>query len=279
MTLDNRIINAEETLSNDILKVQDEFYKQLVLILSEFSNKNKLDYTDNQLARLKKAIDDAFKKTNYEKYAKAYLALYDDVLQDNVEFYKNNKILVENYILKNEYLSELRRQAIDALLNADSIRETFKKPVENLMRIDIIRGISFKDAAENLKGKLGELEGRVKTIVKDSLLQYDGAIGNEVRKEYGLKKMVYRNSLVEGSRPFCIHMKTQRYWTEEELKAALNEYCPDGTPSEKSITITTINGDKKTMKKGSGMIEGTNFENFSLYRGGYGCRHLVGWLF
>jgi hypothetical protein len=278
MTLDDRILKAEETLSNDILKVREQFYSQLILILQEFSTKNKLDYTDNQLAKLKTAIDKAFNKTSYEKYVNNYLSLYDEVIKDNIDFYKANKILTENYIINNEYLTELRRQAVDGLLSADAIREQFKKPIENLMRIDIIRGISYQEAAEKLQGKLGDMEGRVKTIVKDSLLQYDGAIGNEVRKEFNLKKFIYRNALVEASRPFCIHMKKQKVWTIEELQEVLDEYCPDGIPSESKIEITTISGDRKKMSKGSGMIKGTNVVNFGQYRGGYGCGHLVGWI-
>ena len=191
--------------------------------------------------------------------------------------FRSNKLSVENYLIKNKYLTELKNQAIENLKSSGTIYQEITKPVEQVMRLSIIRGISYQDAKDQLSGNLGKLESYVKTITKDTLNTYDGAINNEIKERYKLETMIYVGSLIETSRPICLHLKEKSRWTKDELKSVLDEYCPNGVPSEKTIMIQQ--GDKEVrMKKGSGMIEGTNVDNFTVNRGGYGCRHLARWI-
>jgi hypothetical protein len=275
--LDKTIFDAENDLDKGILQVKEQFQKILNDVLSEFSNKNKLEYSEAQLLKLKKAIDDAFSKTKYENVVDKYLSIFDTILNDNIDFYNKNKLSVENYLIKNKYLTELKNQAIENLKSSGTIYQEITKPVEQVMRLSIIRGISYQDAKDQLSGNLGKLESYVKTITKDTLNTYDGAINNEIKERYKLETMIYVGSLIETSRPICLHLKEKSRWTKDELKNVLDEYCPNGVPSEKTIMVQQ--GDKEVrMKKGSGMIEGTDVDNFTINRGGYGCRHLVRWV-
>ncbi len=283
-SLDKTILDSEETLSERLKTFQKEFYGILTTELSKFSNKGKLEPSDAQLAKLKKAIDDSFSKTKYKKYVEAYLSTFDLVDADNAKFYLENKLRIENYIINNDVLNELRRQTTENMLSKGMIDERLLKPIENLLRIDIIRGLSYQDAEETLKKYLvkpkdeeSPFGNHIKNITRDALSQYDGALNNEVRKEYKLETMIYIGSLIETSRPFCIHMRdTQKRYTKEEVEKILDEYIPNGIPSTAPVTLE-VNGKPKRTTKGSGMIEFTDINNLTINRGGYGCRHLIRW--
>jgi hypothetical protein len=101
-----------------------------------------------------------------------------------------------------------------------------------------------------------------------------------VRVAYELKDIIYVGNTIENTRPICAHLRDtlKGRITGEQLKQTLAEYCPNGIPSKKKITYTTVKGDEHTARKGSGMIEGTRYDNFAQLRGGYGCRHEAIWV-
>jgi hypothetical protein len=109
----------------------------------------------------------------------------------------------------------------------------------------------------------------------DSLSQYDGAMNKMIADVYEFDNFIYVSNTIETSRPFCIHMRDDLggRFSKDQLKIALNEYCPAGDPSDQTIEYKTHSGEVKRGKKGSGMIKGTTVENFVQLRGGYGCRH------
>ena len=109
-----------------------------------------------------------------------------------------------------------------------------------------------------------ELTRYVRQVATDALFQYDGALNEDIKKEFGFTKFRYLGSLVEDSRPFCEHMKSLGGVIDiEQLKIALDDFCPNGEPKK---------------GKGDGMIKGTTVANFSINRGGYNCGHRVRWV-
>ena len=60
--LDKTILDAEVSLQDNIKLFEKEFYGILSAELSKFSNKNVLEPSDEQLAKLKQSIDYAFSK-------------------------------------------------------------------------------------------------------------------------------------------------------------------------------------------------------------------------
>jgi hypothetical protein len=119
-------------------------------------------------------------------------------------------------------------------------------------------------------------------VAKDAIMQYDGLIQEELRQKFKPTSGRYIGSLIEDSRPFCDHMKDKfanRPVSITQLQTALDEFCPNGQPSQSKITFETVNGETKSQAKGSGMIQGTNIQNFPSLRGGYNCRHEWKWIF
>ena len=59
-----------------------------------------------------------------------------------------------------------------------------------------------------------------------------------------------------------------------ELQNDLDEYCPNGIPSDDKITI-----DGKQYKKGAGMMKLTTVKTFPLFKGGAenNCHHKWRW--
>ena len=151
------------------------------------------------------------------------------------------------------------------------------QPIADIIRRDVITGISFESATEAIleaitKKKLG-LAQWAGQIALDALMQADGITQNEVRKEFNLEYIRYVGALKLTSRPLCVHLiraKPQPVYRLEELDAILQEFAPNGVPSQETTPETA---DGKEQKKGNGIIYGTDMENFLVYRGGYRCEH------
>jgi hypothetical protein len=91
----------------------------------------------------------------------------------------------------------------------------------------------------------------VKQISRDALGQFDGQINAIIAEEFGLDAFRYVGSLIDDSRPQCVRWVGKRILEKSEMP--------------EQIAWANNNG--------SGMIPGTNPDNFLVFRGGYNCRH------
>ena len=246
----------------------------------EAGGKLKLD--KRKLAALQSKVDKVIKSSKYQANIEKYLKKYDLIDKLNTEWYKDNKLRIDRVIADSEILKEIKLQTFDNLLSNEAIEVNLVKPIVQQLRKDIILGSTYETAKQNLQTLVvdNELINRYAgQIATDALNQYDGELNNQVREKFKLTKFYYIGSEIETSRPVCRHMKDKKEWTLDELKVVLDEYCPNGIPSEKTEVIETTdakgNRVKRSVKKGSGMIEGTNVNNFGMLRGGYQCRHRV----
>jgi len=115
-----------------------------------------------------------------------------------------------------------------------------------------------------VKGTGDVLPRYVNQVSLDTLSQIHGALQSEIQIKYKPTKGRWIGSEIETTRPFCKHMKTlTNPISRETLQGVLNKYIPDGKPKQLI---------------GSGMIEGTNIDNFAINRGGYNCGHLWVWI-
>jgi len=142
---------------------------------------------------------------------------------------------------------------------------------------------TYQETADLLKRQLVDkplLIRHVDQVAFDALRQYNGAINDEVRKTYNLKHFFYIGSEIETTRPVCDHIRDNYKGaiSIDQLKVILDEFCPNGIPSDVSITYETVNGVKRTAKKGAGMYDGTTVDNFCQNCGGNRCRHEVKWV-
>ena len=275
----------EENLDNIAERIGLDFKKILPLlnnILVEFVDKGQLTPDTIKLASLDSKILEAIQLSGYGASVDSLLESMMELQGINEKFYqKAEKLSVYDAIQDSERLNNHVKNIIESL-KGQGASENILKPIENLIRQQILLRRPYTETVDLLRIELSEestISRYVKQIATDGLSQYDGIINDEVRVKYGLDKFYYIGSLIETSRPICDHIRDnfKGIIYISDLEKVLDEFCPNGIPSNEKITFITVNEEKRTMKKGSGMIKGTNSANFSTYRGGYGCRHEVKW--
>lgn len=273
----------EVALIKDLDKVNKKLYDILLREVAKLTKGGKLTAENKALlSQLEGIIREALKESGYTKAMDSYFAGFPAVLQWTEDYYQKQGISLTPMLGDAKTYNEIQEKVINDLRGAGANKEIIK-PLADLIRQGAFLGSSFQDAADSLKNVLIEknLPTRyVEQITKGALMMYDGAIQDEIKVRTKATHFYYVASIIETSRPFCVHMK-DKYGSGKisfkELEKDLNEYCPAGLPSQDVITYTTVSGEKKTAKKGSGMMENTFTYNFAKNAGGheYGCRHRV----
>lgn len=256
-------------------------YKRLLKFLASNSIGGKVSITNEDLAQLEDLIYDEIKQSNYEENIQNYLRLLTSL---------------ENAISEQQFkINRIRAQSIKDLWRGDDLRVKLQDKIvydlgQGGMKDYFVKGLSkiVKDAnffnltTDDAMDKLSKVliddeytNRYLRVTVNDALSQYQGAMNDAVAVAYGFEDILYIGNPIETTRPVCAHLgiTLKGKITKEQLLATLKEYCPNGVPSESKITYTTVSGETHTKKKGSGIIEGTRYDNFRQLRGGYGCRH------
>lgn len=280
------IIDKGDNLLQSVSGLDKTLFKTLITFLSRNTVGGKIRITPEDLAVLEDLIYADIKDSDYEetmaKYLELLTALENSISQEQAS--RNDlKVSTVNELWR---ANNLRNTLVDKIvydLGAGGIREYYVKGLSQAVREADYFNLTIEDAVGRLQKVLIDesyTQSYLKNVAMDSLAQFDGAINDTVREAYGFDNLIYVTNTIETSRPFCIHLRDELKGklTSEQLKQALNEYCPDGIPSQVKTQYTTHSGEVKTGKKGSGMIEGTRFDNFSQLRGGYGCRHRAIWV-
>jgi len=160
---------------------------------------------------------------------------------------------------------ELFVQGLTNDLNAAFSSEVMQ-PIRTAIAYNIRAGATTSQTTAFLDGLLLKKPGQeyakmaryTTQIVNDAVLGYDGAIMQRFADEYGVNEWRYTGTLINDSRPFCVHCVRDLGGKipDKDLDKLLKKYLSSKTLSQ-------------------GMRPGTNRNNFATYRGGYRCRHRV----
>lgn len=229
-------------------RVQDRTYVQRSTMLA------------NAINKLKKDIATFIAKNDkYNAQLKNYMVKFDQIEELNYKVHKtlngvNNKELIKA-------AGPQKKELIDTItdsLKGQGVDVNFIAPLKKTMYNNLLLGVPQSEAKSWLKSyiigegdKLGHLERYADQVTRDALNQYDGTINNMVRQQFDFNAIRYVGSLVRDSRPQCERWVNMGYIPISELDAEINW----------------------AYNYGSGMIPGTNKDNFEVYRGGYNCRH------
>ena len=270
---------ADIELAKELTTIENRLINRLLMDLNLLAVNNNLVFAPDYYATLEDKIVNYMRELGYVDKVNAYLSNYDAIDELAKDFYSRQRLLLENEAIRNPLNEQLRKSTIEAL-RGQGVAADFVKPLADILRVQALQGLTITQATEQLKARLEkpELVRYAGQVTQDAIMQYDGALNENIAKTYGLKEFIYFSSIIETSRPFCTHMKDKygsRPIKQDEIKAVLDEYCPNGVPSDVPITYTTVNNVEKTAKKGSGMIEGTTVGNFAILKGGHRCRHEV----
>lgn len=260
-------------------KYSEELLKKLVKYLSEFDKKdgNLNSSQFDLILGVDKFIRSAVFDTKLDSKIKNYLSTFDEatgkILSINEEF--ANRIINVN---TDRLLNDNKKFALNNLKGIGF--ENVTKIIQDILYKGISNNSSVQAVENQLRNTILPSEGvdllsrHFGQVAQDSLYQYQGEVNQKVIETYNFKAFRYVPlTEVKDTRPICDHIIDKGGLIGfDELKTILNEYCPNGNPSKERTTIK-IRNEEKTMAKGSGMIQGTNLNNFVMNRGGYRCRH------
>lgn len=275
------IIEDGDKILDGLSFLDRKLYNRVVKFLIANSDRGKISISANDLAGLEDLLYDEIKKSEYEKELNKYLLLFETlagaISQQQAEI-NRLKIAEINAFWGDDSQRRAISEKVIYDLGARGMKLKFVKAVADAVRDVNYYNMDFNTAEQTIKTFLIDNEYTQRYIgqtVRDSLSQYQGAMNNRIATVYGFKRWLYVGNTIETTRPICAHLRDDLggEFTDEQLKKALQEYCPNGEPSDSKITYSTVSGKKYTKKKGSGMIKGTTFDNFPQVRGGYGCRH------
>ena len=279
MTVTSAIEKSYDAYIKDIDKVNKKLLSIIVSHISDFIVDGKFDTSLSNVAKIKTVLIDALKKSGYVKATTEYLKLVDTIKELNTKWYNKESINIsksfDNLLVKNS------ENTINNVLRGDELIRNIIEPLNKTLTSNIILKSDFKETYRNLDNIFNEkkiLPNYIENVAYDVMLEHDGTINSVVKVEHKLKYMYWIGSEIESTRPFCSHIKDKygsKAISEDQMQVELDDYCPNGIPSKKIITYTTVNGKEFTREKGSGMKLGTNIQNISQNGGGWKCRHEV----
>lgn len=212
-----------------------------------------------KIAGMNQVVAAAIQGTTYPEKVKRYMAVFPDVTDLNIDIHNRVNGLTINQL--EELLSPLQRQNVQITLNGltgAGIATEFIDPLKIGIYKNVVSGASVTDMENYLrefiisnKDRLGKFQRYVSQIARDALFQYDGVVNSLISDNISANAYYYVGGLVKDSRPQCVRWDAKGYLLKSELAREISW----------------------AYSSGSGMIPGTNPDNFTVYRGGYNCRH------
>ena len=130
---------------------------------------------------------------------------------------------------------------------------------------------SMNDLITGSGEKHGGIESHLNRYAHDLYMQYDSAYATSLAEETGMKYFVYLGGKIEDSRDFCV-AHDNKVWTTEEAKKwsewtpAKGVYPPDYKIKQK---------DKNAVPSYIASYDG--YQPL-VHRGGFNCRHHLGYI-
>jgi hypothetical protein len=257
---------AERQLLKGFSGINDTIYELIMDIVGRLDSQGgQLVINPNNTA-IASQLDDlvraAVNESGYTSNVNQYLTNFEKVSKVDAEFHASfNNLSGVSSLITN--VQELAVQQTVKNLTSQGLNKAFVEPVTDNLQSYILNGLTREEVANNLKlfvkggvnergdNVLGLLERHTSQVARDSIMQYDGTLQQNIQKEYQLNAVSYQGSLITDSRAQC------RRWVD-----AGAIFTSD---LENEIAWAYANG--------SGMIPGTTKNNFLEFRGGYNCRH------
>lgn len=210
----------------------------------------------NQVERI---ILEALQSSKYPSDVNGFLRNFENIKQFNFDVHGNVNDLTPEQL--GELINPIQRATVEQTLQGltgSGVSTNFLEPLRTGIFQNVVAGATKSDLEAYLRRFIlgnpdvdGLLSRYVKQVSRDALNQFDGQVNAKIANEFGLDAYRYVGSLIEDSRPQC------RRWV------AMQVIQKKDLPSE----IAWMNAN------GTGAIPGTSPETFSIYRGGYNCRH------
>jgi hypothetical protein len=215
---------------------------------------------------------------DYVKDVKAFVKSFNTITKLQNEYWRG----IEKNFKPTPLLKQIRIQSIQDTvkqLTESGIGTNIADKLTNQLRTNVTTGGSYADLNDQLKEQLvntetdGLLVKYSKQITTDNINQYNAQYTQAVSSDLGFDWYAYQGSDITTTRPFCDAMTDIRYFHVTEIPRLLRAegltYLNKKSGKREPVPINS-----KTNLP-SGMIAGTNAENFLVNRGGYNCGHQI----
>lgn len=242
--------------------IEKDLFNDLLVLLSSINIDNLSDLdVANIVAAIDKIYIRAINSPDFVNDTRAFLLNFDTVRKNALELHEqvsDLKYTPEFY----EALNKQQKFLVDKTLydlQQGGIKKYFVEDAKQVLLEAVSLGYSQKQIEKRLRQRLLSTPEKdsyylryATQVSRDSVNQYNGQVNQMVQDEYDLDMIGYVGSIVEDSRPFCVHVR-------KELKGKIKI-------SELPALLAKYSGS-------SGMIQNTNSKNFYIVRGGWNCRH------
>lgn len=257
------ILKKDNDFNSDWDPIEQKIYSTVKRETNKFVTEDGRILFDDKnvelISGLNGIIAKAIQETDYPGKVINYISGFDQISKFNESVHKDLNDLTTKEL--EEFINPMQRQnvqiTVDGLTGA-GINTQFVEPLKQGIYKNIVSGSTIEDLDTYLQSfiqsdpeRMGQFKKYSTQIARDALSQYDGQINARIAEEFGLDAFRYVGSLIEDSRPQC------RRWVGKEV--LLFEELPN------ELAWAYSNG--------TGMIPGTTPESFTVYRGGYNCRH------
>lgn len=265
MTRSQILDDAEALLNSGIEKDQRILYSALVDLLREIDTKGGrliLDQdTINLINQAEKEIYKALNESKYDSRVNRYLKDFDLIKYNIIK----EQSVINGINVAERALNQIQKLAIkqtENMLLGNGLDYNLVQPVRDVLIEAASTGMSRAQAEVNLRTvilgdeeRFGKLQRYVTQISRDAISQYEGLLQQKISEEFDLDCFSFEGSLIKDSRPACVKLVNE--FNGVIKKSELQEF----------INWAYANS--------TGMIPGTNPNNWPSLRNGYNCRHTV----
>lgn len=269
------IDGSVNTFNSSIPKVQRDILKEVELLVKKLDLKSDNVQASAKnlriIGELKGKINKILRSPEYKGLVKEFAKSFSEISKLQNEYFRS----IEKEFKPPKLLGELQAQSTDAALRSlieGGVEVNIGSKIVEILRQNITGGAKYTDMVERLREYLtttkagdGALERYAKQITTDALNQYSRQYLQVVSSDLGFKWYRYTGAIIESSRPFCKACVDKQYLFEAEFPDLLKGKFPEFKANDGVINSNT--------KLPSGMIAGTNPDNFLVYAGGWQCNH------
>jgi hypothetical protein len=248
--IEGLIIASNEKYAKTILRVQNELYDNISLILKDLQLDSKGYIKQNSINRkiLREAqaeFDATLSSSIYKSGLEAHLKVIPKINELNSLYFQT----IESAFVPNKnFLKSLQSQAVknvNELILQDGVRAQVKIPLNQILEQNVSTGGSYKGMLQQVRDFIignekaeGRLLRHTTTYTSDVLFQYSRSYQQSITADLNLKWYVYSGGLIDRSREFCIE-RSGKFFTHEEVEkwAKLTWKGKDPLTTESSIFI------------------------------------------
>lgn len=290
---DSILVSADDDLFHDINKLEKGLRDKLLAILKKMDTKGgkfiESAYNKQLLISLEKEVRAYMASAKFASPMENYIQLFNDLDKVNAQIFTSVTGKFKEKAAKS-LIGAIRAGLVDTvaenLTNTELITANVLPIIKRIAYKNILLGTTFQQAEDEFisllpkDGSAGIIQRYTTQIVRDTINQYDGAVQKKVSDEIGLNAFMFVGSIIENSRPGCIHMVNAPNAVEICKGKGKNRTCqihanrfaeivlPGGGFRNEDIPIIISKN-----RNDSGWIPDTSPDTYFANRNGYNCRH------